>query len=227
MKKTVYLFGHDEHEPHEEFTRFVENNLEEPLLKDARAPWRLSCSVERPPAVSLVPFKKDRVVMVSVEGQEDRWTDRFGALSGFRGSWLVDEALPVDYEKTWPDGQPTPGAALLTLMHRNPRLSEDEFLSEWFGRHTPMSLKIHPLWRYERNQVLEALGENSEEFDGIVVEHFENPHHLHNPVKMFGGWFRFLPNMARVGLHIKKFIDMSRIENYLVTERVFSTNGDS
>lgn len=54
--------------------------------------------------------------------------------------------------------------------------------------------------------------------DGIVTEHFNPAADLLNPVRLFGGLARMLPNMIRVGLHIRRFLDMPRLENYLVRE---------
>ena len=33
-------------------------------------------------------------------------------------AYRVDESTPLAYERTWPDGEPTPTPILLTVLHR-------------------------------------------------------------------------------------------------------------
>jgi len=37
-------------------------------------------------------------------------------------------------------------------------------------------------------------------------------------VRYFGGALKMIPNMIKVGLHANKFLDLSAVENYLLTE---------
>jgi hypothetical protein len=182
-------------------------------------PQRLKVHVPAPtPRFSLIPFRRDPIALFSLWGEKFDWAgllgDRGGKLEGYR----VTESVPVAYRRDWPDGQASPGIGLLTLMNRNPSMEYAEFMKEWHGRHTPKSLRIHPLWNYVRNVVEEPLVEGSPRFDGIVEEHFRSRSDLLNPVKFFGGAFWMLPHMVEVGLHVRRFLDMSTMENYLVTE---------
>ena len=75
-------------------------------------------------------------------------------LGARHSGFLVDQAIPRDYDRrTWPDGARTPGAKLLSLFPKPARLSDEQFFGHWFGSHTPLSLEVHPLWRYVRNVV--------------------------------------------------------------------------
>ncbi len=137
---------------------------------------------------------------------------------GFSGSYKVTEALPVAYEKNWQDGQKTPGICLLTLFRKKESIDYQTFIQRWHQGHTPLSLRVHPLWHYNRNEVTDQLSADSEYFNGIVEEHCRTKSELMNPFKFFGSPFIIIPRMLKVYSDVKSFIDYSSIEPYLVTE---------
>lgn len=171
-----------------------------------------------PPAMSVIPFRKSLVASISLKGVHSGMAAEFAAGKGFAGVFLVDEAIPVAYERNWPDGEPTPGVNLLTLFHKKPGISREYFLDRWHNSHTPLSLRIHPLWNYNRNVVLETLSEGSEPFDGIVEEHFRSRADLVNPFRFFGPPHKILRRMAAVYTDTKAFLDYRRIEVYFAVE---------
>ncbi len=186
------------------------------------AELELHVTEEPPPRLAVIPFKRRPLALVSVRGEDvelgaragDRLDDLPGAWAGYR----VEEALPVARARTWGHGTRAPGACLLTIFRRHPRLDRERFLREWHGKHTPMSLDIHPLWSYVRNTVQEIVLPGSPPWDGLVTESFREPGELLNPVRLFGGPLRAPWNMARVGLHISRFMDLRSMENHLVAE---------
>lgn len=71
---------------------------------------------------------------------------------------LVDERVQWDYERTWPDGDPSPGVKRISFLRRLPGLSRAEFGEHWATVHAPLARRHHPtLWRYVQNVVLEDL----------------------------------------------------------------------
>jgi hypothetical protein len=185
-----------------------------------------------PPFFSVIPFKKGRAGMISMYSengmpeellekfagrcQADIWEDK----ARIAGAWSVEEAIPVSYRKDWEDQQFTPGVCLLTLFSRKPGLSHEAFLDRWHNSHTPLSLKIHPLWHYSRNVVLGSRLKGSETWEGLVEEHFRKRYQLLNPLVFFGNPFTMYFNMLRVYLDTKAFLDYRTIETYLVREVV-------
>jgi len=139
------------------------------------------------------------------------------AAAGYR----VDESLPRAYHRDWPDGRDTPGGSMLTLLHRRAGLTDAEFLRLWHEGHSPLALEIHPLWNYVRNVVTAPVLPGSPPLCGIVEEQFRTRADLLDPVKLFGGWLRMVPNMLRVYVDVRRFLDLAALENYLVTERWF------
>lgn len=188
----------------------------------ALGPGRLAVhvTVDDPPRLAVIPFKRRPLALVSIwhDAPDSRdWylpLSRFGRVSGYR----VEESLPLDYQRDWPDGTPTPGVGLLTLFSRRRGLDQQAFIRAWHGSHTPLSLEIHPMWRYERNVVQGVALEGSPPIDAIVAEHFRRRSDLLDPVRFFGGARRMVPNMARVALDIRRFIHLPGMENYLVSE---------
>ena len=110
-----------------------------------------------------------------------------------------------------------PGATMLTLLKQNPKLTREQFIDEWHHKHTPMALEVHPFQGHVRNTVEGLISEGATAYDGIVTEDFAGSD-LFNPVKMFGGVIKMVPNMARVGLHVSKFLDLPKLDNALVVE---------
>lgn len=171
-----------------------------------------------PPGISVIPFKNKKIAAISVYSKNGfEWTSIY-IEDGFSGAYKVEEALPVIYKKDWPDEQTTPGACLLTLFQQKKGIDYDTFIDRWHNSHTPLSLKIHPLWHYNRNVVKEKLNDSSKEWDGIVEEHTRAKSELINPTKFFGNLFTMFYNMLRVYFDTKSFLDYKTIETYLVTE---------
>ena len=188
-----------------------------------RGPTRLQLTVtERPPPkVSFFPFKSDRLAIFNVYADGDdpsRFTEALRAGAGSLSGYAVDEAYPVDYEKTWQDGEPTPSPILVTMLHKKSGVAADEYIRRWHDGHTPLSLEVHPLWYYQRNVVVEPVTDGAEPSDGIVLEACRTRGDLLNPARFFGGALKMVPNMIRVAKDISGFLDMKKTENYYATE---------
>ncbi len=172
------------------------------------------------PRLTILPLRGQNLLMVSVLGDVD--TGAFvRALEGPGVEvfgYRVDASYPIRYERSWPDGERSPGIVLLTLLARNPKLGPDEFLREWHGVHTPKAMRIHPMWSYARNVVTARVPEASPPFEGIVEEHYRERADVLNPVRMFGGARRFVPNVREIARHVGHFLDLRRTENYLLSE---------
>jgi hypothetical protein len=188
-------------------------------------PWKLSMTIttETPPVVSVIPFRKRKIAAFSVFRADAGWLPVLTDEPGFCGAYHVEVALPVAYEKSWKDGEITPGVCLLTLFKKKPGLDRETFLHRWHNSHTPLSLKIHPLWHYSRNVVLDSTGVVAGPWDGIVEEHVRNRAALLNPFRFFGPFPVILPRMLEVYRDTRSFLDYGTIEPYLVQEWWFRT----
>ncbi|MBM4444316.1 MAG: hypothetical protein FJ020_03295 [Chloroflexi bacterium] len=222
MTKYIFLIHSPEAVDRAAFKSRLFDTLVPRLL--ALDPQKLKLDLTEPklPRFAVMPLKRTGLAMISIwDGWDDRahqWQSEVAGLDWKVFGYQVAESTPVAYRKDWKDGEASPGMVMLTIMKRNARLHHKQFMDEWFGHHTPMAVRIHPLWNYIRNVVESAVVEGSPAFDGIVEEHVRARRDVTNPVRYFGGLLHFIPNMIRVGLHANKFLDLSVIENYLLTE---------
>jgi hypothetical protein len=194
------------------------------LLAGGPARLKLTFTAEEPPRLSVAPFRRDRIALVSLwdettpEAAAVRWSAILKS-EGAAAGYCVDESVPRAYRRDWPDGRDTPGGSMLTLLHRRAALSDAEFLGRWHEGHSPLALQIHPLWNYVRNVVTAPVLPGSPRLCGIVEEQCRTRGELLDPVRFFGGWMRMVPNMVRVYRDVRGFLDLAALENYLVTER--------
>jgi hypothetical protein len=220
MNKEIYLVRGTGAESYRQFTARIMQLSHS--VTEAVNPEQIKVvfTSEPPPAVSIIPFKKKMVATISIFKKDPLPVALLVNSEGFAGGYRVTGALPVAYEKTWPDGELTPGICLLTLFNRKKGLDYDTFIHRWHNSHTPLSLKIHPLWNYSRNVVNEFLVENSEKFEGIVEEQMRTDADLLNPFRFFGNPMVIVPRMIEVYRDTKSFLDYSGIETYLAREVV-------
>lgn len=218
MRKEIYLIKGIQNELYKQFSERIlvlANTLAE---GKEIVQLKIVFTNEAPPKLSIIPFKKEKIAAISIFSTK---TENHKALlnePGFSGGYLVGEALPLAYEKNWADKEATPGVCLLTLFRQKKEIDYDTFINRWHNVHTPLSLKIHPLWHYNRNVIKEKLTSSSAGWDGIVEEHVRTTSELLNPTKFFGNPFIMVYNMIRVYLDTKSFLDYKTIEPYLTTE---------
>lgn len=217
MRKDIYLIRGIEHESYVAFKQRIFSVVEP--MKTTGISVKLVLTEREPPQSTVIPFKKSKIAAISIySSKENESIPSLLDSKGFIGLYKVTEALPVEYDKTWADGDVTPGVCLLTLFRKKKKLAYEKFLNRWHNGHTPLSLKIHPLWHYNRNVVEDNLPASKEKFDGIVEEHCKTSSELFNPFKFFGNPLVIIPRMLQVYFDVKSFIDYPSIEPYLVSE---------
>jgi len=208
-------------ESHAAWAERMRQDLGQRLLKLGPSKLQLTVTEAPPPKLSLFPFNDQPIAIFNVYGGSDdpsHFTDALRDAATSVSGYAVEEAYPVNYEKAWSDGEPTPSPILLTMLHKKAGVATEEFIQRWHDGHTPLSLQIHPLWYYQRNVIREPLIEGSEPSDGIVLEACRTRGDLLNPTRFFGGGFRMVPNMLRVAKDINGFLDMKKTETFYATE---------
>lgn len=218
MNKTIYLIRGGNTESYTAFTSRALEIAGRVAGDDKPEALWLTVTAEAPPKLSVIPFRKNKVAAISIIRESMGPIGTLMAADGFAGAYLVSEALPVAYQKTWPDGQPTPGVCLLTLFRQKKTIDYDTFIDRWHNGHTPLSLRLHPLWHYNRNVIEKTVAGDSEVFDGIVEEHFRQASDLLNPARFFGNPLTMFYHMLEVYLDTVSFLDYGSIEPYLVRE---------
>jgi hypothetical protein len=218
MIKTIVLVRGVGEETYETFHERIREKIER--VSEQINPEKISYTItlEKPPAMSIIPFKKSKIAVISIYTDKPLQCDEMKKCDGFAGSFRATEAFPVAYEKTWPNGEPTPGICLLTLFRKKKSISYEKFIDRWHNGHSPLTLKVHPVYHYSRNVVEKTLGEAALHYDGIVEEHSRERSQLLNPFIFFGGPLMTPVNMIRVYFDVKSFLDYGSIESYLVRE---------
>jgi hypothetical protein len=218
MKKIIYLVYGSSTESHAEFKIRIFDAVQQ-LAKSGHAfSLKVVITEFAPPILSVIPFKNKKIACISFHQDTVDLSELLLQMSGFSGVYQVTEALPVSYEKTWADGEPTPGVCLFTLFRQKKGISYDTFIDRWHNNHTPLSLRLHPLWNYSRNVVTKKLTGNSTDWNGIVEEHFRSGSDLLNPFKFFGNPLSILQNMLKVYNDTKSFLEYNTLETYLASE---------
>jgi len=218
MQKEMHLIKGLPGEGYKKFTSRMYALCEKLLEASDPEALKVTLTTKAPPALSVIPFKRTKAAVISILGAGKKLFEEPAFPEGYVGSYLLDEAIPVSYTKTWEDRTPTPGVCLLTLFHKKPGQDQTDFLSRWHEGHTPLSLRLHPLWNYNRNVVTEKLVKESAWYDGIVEEQFRKSSDLLNPLVFFGPPFKTPLHMLEVWKDTRSFMDMRRMEIYLATE---------
>jgi hypothetical protein len=218
MEKIMLLVHGSPSESYRQFkTRIIDAltdfaNTEKPLSV------KLVITDFAPPKLSIIPFRKRKIASISILTNTGFLPESLNTIHGISGMYRVTEAIPVAYEKIWKDGEPTPGVCLFTIFKQKKGIGYDTFIDRWHNSHTPLSLRLHPLWNYSRNVVNEKLTETSADWDGIVEEHFRTKAELLNPFKFFGKPLTIVQNMLEVYKDTRAFLDYKTLETYLATE---------
>jgi hypothetical protein len=220
MNKEIYLIRGTDQESYPDFNRRI-FNLASDLVKGVNPETlKFTITAFAPPRITIIPFRRSKIAALSIHKRNPDPLEELTKTPGFCGAYRVTEALPVAYQKNWNDGEPTPGACLLTLFSKKKSIDYETFIDRWHNGHTPLSLRIHPLWNYVRNVINERLFVDSVWFDGIVEEQVRESSDLLNPFRFFGNPLIIFPRMLMVYSDTKSFIDYPGMETYLAAEYI-------
>ena len=219
-------------QPFETFRTAFFNDIAPKLLE--RSPQRLAVWMAAPEIKSMTLINRPRkdgaivsaIVSATVESP-DAANDFAGILKSgvvFVAGYEVKRAIPLDYQRTWPDGEPSPGVVQVTFLRQKAGMTPEAFRNYWFCSHTPYALKIHPLFRYERNEVVKPITADAPDFNGIVGLYLREVKDMTKLNRFFGG--NILVNAPRIGIDVNKFIDMKRVEVTAMTEYILK-GGDA
>jgi hypothetical protein len=84
----------------------------------------------------------------------------------------VRETIQRGYERSWPDGERSPGVKMIAPLRRLDGVTREDFKQRWVQTHAPLALEHVPgIWRYVTNVVVSPLASAAPDFDGIVEVH--------------------------------------------------------
>lgn len=141
--------------------------------------------------------------------------------------YLVTESVPLAYrQRTWPDGERSPGVKQITMFDKRPDIDDTQFFARWHGSHTPLTFEVHPVCLYVRHAVARALTEGAPPWRGIVEEGLREVQDLTDPMRYFSG--NGSPealerNVKRVMDDVATFLDLESVESYPTAEYILRT----
>ena len=96
-------------------------------------------------------------------------------------AYHVRQGIQRDYDRTWPDGERSPGVKMVYPVQRNPDISHGQFAKHWIEKHVPIVLKyMNGISRYVTNKVIRRIGPGPD-VDGFVELHYIDPSALDGP----------------------------------------------
>jgi hypothetical protein len=99
------------------------------------------------------------------------WESLFPSGKG-RHRYLTGERIQLDYERTWPLGERSPGVKAIYLVRRPEGVSNEQATRGW-REHAGTARKHHEgMWKYVQNGVIHPLTVNSPLIHGIAELHF-------------------------------------------------------
>jgi hypothetical protein len=223
MNKEIYLIGGGDAESYADFKKRIFTLVENLNLTNNPDALKFTITEKAPPALSIIPFSKKKIAAISVYKSNLELVESLTKSVGFRGAYRVEEVFPVRYQKDWKDCERTPGICLLTFICQKKNIDYATFIHRWHNGHTPLSLRIHPLWNYVRNEVKEILTDDAVNFNGIVEEQMRTKADLLNPFKFFGNPLIIIPRMITVYADTKSFIDYPSMETYMAAEYIIKS----
>ncbi len=144
------------------------------------------------------------------------------ALSPHVAGFVVTESVPRwRTERTTSVTDTQPGVIVTSLLCRAPVMSRDEFVAHWRDVHQPMSLRIHPQWRYVRNVVSRVLTSGAPEIDAVCEEGFESVDDVLDPQRFFGAdvsTATWQDNVRTIRDDIPQFLDPARTTATIMRE---------
>ena len=103
---------------------------------------------------------------------------------GFFGgivAYHVQQGIQRDYERSWPDGERSPGLKMVYPVVRKAGITREQFAEHWLRKHVPLVLQyMNGISRYVTNVVVAPIG-NAPEIDGVVELHYLDPAVMHGP----------------------------------------------
>ncbi len=118
MEKIMFLIKGSPSETYTQFKDRVFELLYELVKTEKPVALKLVITDFPSPKISVIPFRNQKIASVSVWQNFPIFPESLLKIQGLSGVYRVTEALPVAYEKTWKDGEPTPGVCFLTLLRK-------------------------------------------------------------------------------------------------------------
>jgi uncharacterized protein (TIGR02118 family) len=121
------------------------------------------------------------------------------------------------HDRTWPDGEQTPGVGYMFAIVRHPSITHAEFDAHWRDVHAPLALAHHPgMWDYVQCSFDGALTDGSAPLDGMAICKFATL------ADMKERFFDGPEGRAVIAADVARFSDVERSPAMRMVERVLA-----
>lgn len=122
-------------------------------------------------------------------------------MTGDVDQYTVTESVPQPRQRTWSDGERTPGMTHFSWFPKPNRLTDEEFFHGWHDVHTPSTSALHPYRaEYERNSVARVLTPGSPPVRVLVAERWEKVEDHLDPDRLFSSQASIDESVAQLPL---------------------------
>lgn len=140
--------------------------------------------------------------------------------------YLVLESVPIrNTTQIAPIGARTPGTHTIAFLEKPDRLSYEEWLDLWQGRHTRVAIETQSTFLYIQNAVVRGVTEDAPPWVAIVEEGF--PHEALTDQKVFydagDSDEKLAENRGRMIESCQRFIDFDRLESHMFSQYVLGS----
>lgn len=151
--------------------------------------------------------------LVCEQGSDDSALAALLAPLGGCRSYRVDYRRILGGAHEGAAGARTKGFAMVSPVHRSPKMSHDEFDAHWRDNHAPLARKHHVgMWRYHQCPIAAVLTDGADSFDGIAFLYFESVEDYTERLFDDDAGRRIIMDDT------KRFLDLARSEAVLMSE---------
>ncbi len=118
-------------------------------------------------------------------------------------------------ERTWADGEQSPGLGALFAISRNPALTHDQFEAHWRDNHGPLADRYHPgMWDYVQCGFDGPLSPDAPPRDGLALCKFASMTDLKER------FFDSDEGRAAIAADVRRFSDVNASPSVRMTETI-------
>lgn len=201
--------------PIEKYLLAVGRSVESAWLERALADLKPAGLVVRRRLAGVVTPGPDALLSVWLDRRPDALLQTLRERSERALLWRVEEHRQKRLARDWPDGELTPGLAMVALMRAAPERTREDCQRYWVERHAPLALRVHQgLSGYVQNVVVDTLTPDGDDVIGIAELQFASAEDYRERM--------FVPPEAReeIFADVPSFMSLETTESIDMDERI-------
>jgi len=175
-------------------------------------------SLYLPPSAAELTKLEDLVALLDHPEQVNQWEELLKQAAARSGVYVAEEVRHWGCERTWQDGEPTPGFKMMAFSRRRSGMLRQDYIEHYRDIHAPLAREHHPaLWSYTQNFVSAKLYADAPGFDCMAEMHFKSVEDLHENFYLSG------QSAGVIGKDLAKFMEQRSVRLASVQEVIHQT----